>query len=133
MNDPLALLPPGITFDYLRKLVNLDPIWNIQVLYDTAMDIQYAAQVDWDHATHSAMVCINANYHFSDRALARAITHELLELATVDTWIIFKQLSSASGRNEVVEQQYRTARDKQIDQRLGAMPFWGNYDVPVAR
>mgnify|MGYP001613681270 FL=1 len=98
-------------------------------MYDSAMLVEFAAQVEWDHAVHRATIYINANYHFSGAALARAITHELLELATVDTWLIFKQ----GNHPPELEQRYRNARDKQIDQRMSTMPFWCAYDVPVAR
>ncbi len=129
MNDPLLLLPPGMTLEYLCRLNHVDAKWNIIALLDRAMDTEQIAQLEWDHATHSATIYINDNFHYSGAALAKVISHELIELTMVDTWLIFKQVNTQPE----TEQQYRTARDKQIEQRLSTMPFWAAYDVPVAR
>jgi hypothetical protein len=131
-SQPLELLPPGLTFEYLRKLAGVDPVWDIRVEW-IELDLVLSMAVTWDLGTMSATIQVNPAYLFTARAMARGITHELLELQSIDTWIVVWESTRtlASGQRLDFEHKYRTARDRQISQRLGQMPFWSGADLPV--
>lgn len=130
-------LPSNLSFHYLRRLVNLPDRWIIVVVLSNQLpDDVCAGLIDVVVQRFSATIALNDAYHFSPRALARALTHELLELAMYQMWTVFSDaLTSVSdvGRRAELEQQMRRERDRQIDQRLAAMPFWTPYDIPIPK
>lgn len=135
-SNPLELLPTTLTFDYLRRLVNISPRWSITVIFDTTLPPDACAGLQANAQQFRATVSINPAYHFSAKALARALTHELLELATHGMWSVFadtvKAVSDVGQRSEL-EARMRRERDREVDTRLANMPFWSPYDIPIPK
>lgn len=134
--NPLDLLPAAMSFDYLRRLVNISPRWSITVQWDDTLPEGTCAGLTANPQQFRAVISLSPAYHFTAKALGRAVTHELLELAMQGMWSVFadtvKAVSDLGQRSEL-EDRMRRERDRQIDSRLDAMPFWTQYDIPIPK
>jgi hypothetical protein len=136
MLSPVEMLPDAMSFDYLRRLVNISPRWTIAVQWDTTLPAHTCAGLTASAQQGCATISLSPLYHFSVQALGRAITHELIELAMHGIWAVFadtvQAIADPTHRGEL-ETRMRRERDRQVDARLDSMPFWSQYDIPVPK
>lgn len=131
---PTDVLPTGITLTYLRKLVGVSPKTAITIRYDTKLPEDKCCGLDWVDGGAEALLTVNPTYAFSPAALARAITHELLELSMARMWDVtlegFSRIADKATRERLIGLA-RKERDRLIEERLRCMPFWSDTDVPI--
>jgi hypothetical protein len=127
-------LPPALSLGFLCRLVGLDSRWSITTeLADLPFDRCSALT---DVRGYSATILISNQFHYSGKALARAVTHELLELAMYPMWSVFMSTVSNIAdpiMRQTYENNMRSARDSYIDSRLNNMPFWTEFDLPIPK
>jgi hypothetical protein len=128
--------PVALTHDleYLRGLALVEESWRIHIEVLPICRRRYAA-LDVNYSSYRARVLLNAEYAFTRASAARAVTHELLELATIDMWRVQQATLGKIETPErgALEERARAVRDGYIERRLRAMPFWSEMDVPVLR
>ena len=136
--SPVNLLPTDLPVAYLRQLVNLSARWTLTLRFAKPNEIpaDKCAGIEHDLGTFHALILINPHYHFSGPALARAICHELLELTMAGMWTVYadtlRHITDPEIRSHH-EKRMRRERDRQVDQRLNALPFFTEFDIPIPR
>lgn len=98
--------------------------WDVVVTYGQLALGYYAVLHDVSLDAKHAVVTVNSAYAFTDASYWRAVTHELLELASYRTWLVFLEslsyIRSPAIRDDLA-QKMRDARDVQIDGRLAVV------------
>jgi hypothetical protein len=134
--SPLTFLPPSLSVEYLRRLVNVHERWSLTIRYGRLPSSVCASLRNVSPQQFKATIIINPKFHFTGKAMARTITHELLELSLWNLWAVFLDTLAVVENPEIrsdLESRMRRERDRQIDERLKGMPFWTEFDIPVLK
>jgi hypothetical protein len=122
-----------MNLEYLRQVASVPSCWRIQVIEEAELEHDNVAELQYNILQKTATILVNRLYLFTEESYIRTILHELLELATIETWDWFlRSVSSAPNRKELID-EYRTRRDYEIEERLDRMPWFTRFDIPRVR
>jgi len=132
-----TMLPDGVSMSYLCRLTTVNPYWHVDVAFSNDLAEDKVAGLRVDSSRGTAHIVLNDQYHFSQRALTRTITHELLELQSIDQWLAFVRISRRLSTDVIAinsaEREYRDVRDHSIDYMLSCLPWFDSWDIPIQK
>lgn len=120
----LALLHEvGVTVEQLKAIAGVEE-WSLE--FERREADYYAKLHKVDQERRSAWIVIAEDV--TDIVLfAKALLHELIELSSFETWILFHEALSlipCPKERELLEKKIRNARDEKIERRINLLPFW---------
>lgn len=120
---------------YLRQIATVHPSWAITVIDDVDLEHDNVAELRYDLTRKEATILVNSRYVFTEAAYLRAIVHELLELATIETWDTFHRAIEklAQDERDRLAEIYRRQRDEAIDWKMLFFPWFTQFDIPKRR